>query len=57
MVIFWGSRHHWDRFDKEYRSAESENMLEREILDTLTFSLRVWGSRMETQCKHQQLSM
>ena len=41
------------------QSPESDNMLERErqgycvnmILDTLTFSLRVCGSRMETQCK------
>ena len=45
---------------KKYQSAESEEYAgERHgyctntILDTLTFSLRVWGSRMETQCKLQ----
>ena len=54
------SEQHRGRFGKEYHGAEPENMLgERQgyrintILDTLTFSLRVWGLRLETQCKPQ----
>ena len=47
--------------DKEYQGAESEKEVGERygycintITDTLTFSSRVWGSRMGTQCKLQQ---
>ena len=56
--------HYRRRFDKEHQGAELENTFgrDRDVVSTqspatLTLSLRVWSSRMGTQCKLQQLTM
>ena len=59
------SKHHRSRFDKRHqRSAASETYAGEEqgycistTLDTLTYSWRVWGSRLEAQCKLHLLTM